>query len=97
MPTALESRLNASVMSRLANARGDFGAADFPIVFENGYVDTGTGVTALKPLATVEDTHLAAVTPNQAQRLRVNAATNYIVRDILPDGAGMSQLVLEKA
>lgn len=97
MVATYEARANTSVMGRLSNARGDFGGADFPVVFESGYVSTSPGVTALAPVATVEDGYLAGVTPHQAQRLRINAITNYIVRDIQPDGAGMSQLVLEKA
>lgn len=96
MSSALEARLNASCMGRMTNARGDFGAEDFPIIFDNAFVDMSTGAGALRPTAAVEDGNIPDTFKPNTSVLCVDATTSYMVRDAQPDGTGWTLLILEK-
>jgi hypothetical protein len=92
---ALETRANAAVMRRLANARarrvGD--ATDFAVIFDRRFVEVAGDVGATYPVATAQDSDLTGFASNETQ-VEIGAVT-YTVRDIQPDGTGMSVLVLE--
>lgn len=84
-------------MRRLSNARakpvGEF--TDFPVIFEFGSLTTPTGATVTSPVATALDTDVAnfRVQANDSE-LQIRDVT-YTVRDLQPDGAGFTLLVLE--
>jgi hypothetical protein len=91
-----EATVNSAVIAALWNARGDFGGADFPVIFDNGSNESPVGVVSNEPTAVAEDAQLTSVTPNSTQ-IRIDGATSYIVRGVRPDGTGLSTLLLEKA
>jgi hypothetical protein len=93
----LETRTNAAVMRRLSNARAlRVGASeDFPVIFDRATLESPMGVTATAPVATALDTDLTGFASNSTQV--VIGSTTFTVRDIQPDGTGMSLLVLEAA
>lgn len=91
----LEARANAAVLRRLSNARGTFGGADFPIIFDRAYVELADGIGATRPVASVASDLLAACVPHTTQITIGGKA--YLVRDMQPDGTGMTLLILEAA
>jgi hypothetical protein len=93
---AAEAAVNSAVISALWNARGDFGGADFPVIFDNGSGESAVGIVSNEPTAVVEDVQLAGVVANTSQ-LRIDAGVSYLVRGIRPDGTGLSTLILELA
>jgi hypothetical protein len=92
----LEQRSNAAVMRRLSNARAAMigGSGDFPVIFDRAHIEA-QGVSASAPVVTALDSDITAqgVVSNVSQ-LAVRGHT-YTVRDIQPDGTGMSLLILE--
>lgn len=97
--TTYEQRLNASAM-RMANASARLvgGFDDFPVIFDRSFVQTDTGASAARPLATALD---AAVVSVQAHSTRIEVSGapagngTYLVLDLQPDGTGLTVLVLE--
>lgn len=94
--TDLEQRVNATAMKRLSNARalrvGD--VSDFPVIFEQTFFQA-QDVSASAPVATASDADVVGFATNTTQ-LTIRGVT-YTLRDMQPDGAGFTALVLEKA
>jgi hypothetical protein len=97
----LEARANAAVMRRLANARAlRVGRVeDFAVIFDIGSLETDTGATASSPLATALDSDVDGFEAHstQVKVTKNGTTTTYTVRDLRPDGAGFTVMVLESA
>jgi hypothetical protein len=92
-----EVRAAASVMGRLANASADFGAGGVSVIFDNGAAAVMQGMAdAAVPLIRLLDADLAGRTKGAAVTVTYNAvATNYLLRNPMADGAGLSEVALE--
>jgi hypothetical protein len=97
-----EIRAAASVMGRLANATaqvGDGGA--FSVIFDKAYLSALDGqITAIQPKFQALDTDLAAnaIASGLVLRVVVPAAgvdADFTVRDLQPDGTGLTDVLLE--
>jgi hypothetical protein len=96
----IENRATASAMSRLANARGSFdGVTDFPVIFDNGTQAVLNGLAdAAQPSVQIVDADLGAKGIGDAINIVYRGiTTNYLLRNPLPDGAGMTSVALELA
>ena len=94
---ALEARVNAAVMGRLWNARAlpVGGEQDFPVVFDADQAVSSIGITAQGPVASCADDDAQSIVSNET--LLEIRGVQYLVRDVKPDGAGLTTLVLEIA
>lgn len=96
MPTpfaALEARINAAVDQHLSNATAVFaGGATVDGLFSMAFVEQ-LGVEGMRPIFSVRDAALPAVTHGTAVTIN---ATAYRVVGIQPD-VGRTSLLLEKA
>jgi hypothetical protein len=94
----LEARTAASVMRVMANATALLtGGASFPVVFENAYAAAmGGNVSALQPQATATSADVSNRDIGFGFGLSIND-TDYKVRDMQPDGTGLTLLILELA
>lgn len=95
---ALESRANAAAIRRLANASAQIeGGEAIPIIFDSAFVSPfGGPVSASQPQFQALDSDLQKIDVSAGVRLVVRE-TDYIVRDVQPDGSGMSTVMMEKA
>lgn len=92
---AIETRANAAVMRKLANATATVGATDFPVIFDNAFQQTDVMVGATVPTATFLDANAAGIVSGQTQ-LTIKGVT-YTAIDLQPDGLGFTVLVLQRA
>ena len=90
---AAQTRLNRSVMARLANASATLGAATFAVIFDAAYADP-LGIAGAEPRATCISADVSTATLGTP--ITVNGAA-YTVRDKQPDGTGIAVLMLEAA
>lgn len=89
---ALEQRVNAAVMRRLANATGTLNGAAVSGVFRRSYAET-LGMATTEPSFTMLATTPATM---QGATLVIGSET-WRVRTVEPDGTGMVRLGLEFA
>jgi len=96
---AAEARANASVLARLANATASFGAAEFPVIFDNGAAAVMQGMAdAAQPGIRILDSDLGAKTQGDVVTVTYNGVvTVYAIRNVLPDGTGFTEVALELA
>lgn len=101
----LQSRVNASVFAKLANAtacdpdrRADsaFGMGDVPGIFENGYSASGLGISGFEASQPSFRCLHAAIPDIKHGDPVLIGTTIYKVSEIEPDGTGCVLLVLKK-
>lgn len=94
---AFETRVNASLLQHLANARVSIaGGADLPGIFRNpsSVAPVGVGMADSTPALQVSSDAVPA--DPEGQPVQINGAAYVIVRAD-PDGTGMTQLTVELA
>lgn len=92
---AIEQSINAEVLANLANATAAFGGTVVPVIFDNGYAQgLGGMVETSQPSCQLAST--VAATLVQGSALTINAVA-YQVKEVHPDGTGITTLVLELA
>lgn len=94
---ALEQRLNAAIMRRLANVVATVGGVQHAGLFESGYALGAVGpagIATTQPTLTLPTS--ALVGEVVGQEVTIGAAA-YIVAAHEPDGTGLSRLLLEVA
>lgn len=98
MPTpfaALEARLNASAIKRMANARVSLGGADVDVVFDNPSAVSGGGL-GMQTTAPTLEMLTAQVPADWEGKTFVHNGTTWAMVEHEPDGTGWSVLVLER-
>lgn len=87
--------MNAAVMNRLWNATAtrERDAKSFPVIYDRATVESFAGVTGTQPMATAADGDAAGTLPHQ-DVLTINAV-RHVVRDLRPDGTGLTEIILE--
>lgn len=93
---ALETRVNAAVLARLANARVLLGGVDVDVIFENPSATAGGGLGMASTAPTVK-LLTASVPANPVGQTFDVAGVTWEIADHDPDGTGWSVLVLERA
>lgn len=93
---ALQDRLNGAVFARLSNAEATLpGGAQVAIIFDNGYVQALGGMAeSSMPSCQIASTDAAALVQGSAITI---SAVAYQVKEVHPDGTGITTLVLERA
>ncbi|MGY8903209.1 MAG: head-tail joining protein [Burkholderiales bacterium] len=90
----LEARSANAVMSSIANATATVsGGASFSVIFNRNYVDA-LGISTNQPAAVCADADCASLTLGSVITI---GATTYTVREVQPDGTGITTLLLELA
>lgn len=88
-----DSAASVAILSALANTTATFGATTFDVVFDNAFADP-LGIASSQPSCLADDADVTGV--SQGSSLTVNA-TSYTVRELQPDGLGLTRLILEAA
>lgn len=95
---ALESRVNAAVLGHLANAVATLaGGAPVRCIFDRDYEHAGVGALGMASTQPAITLASADVPANPVGQLVQVAGGRFAVAEHLPDGTGMSVLVLEVA
>lgn len=95
---ALETRVNAAVVARLANAVADFGAGvTVEGLFDQPYAEAFDLITGSKPSFRALAAALPAITigVTTVEISTVAVVGTYTISESQPDGAGMVTLILE--
>lgn len=104
---AVESRANASVIGRLANATAQVvGGGTFAVVFDAAFsAGMGGQISGTLPQILANDSDLAANDVAFEVQLTVRktdpagaivSEVDYVVRDVQPDGTGLSIVTMER-
>lgn len=96
---AAMSRANASVFRHLANARATFDGRSFDVLFRTPY---SAGINGMMESSSPQAQALTSDLPGivQGDTLHIGTAlqgTTWRVGNVLPDGTGLTTLVLEAA
>jgi len=94
-----QARANVSVFKHLANARATFGGRSFDILFRSAYSGALNGMLeSASPQAQALSADVSTVV--QGDTFFIGDALtgiNYIVRNVQPDGTGITTMALELA
>lgn len=90
---AIETRINAAVVSHLANATADFGGGVVVDgIFDADYGDALNLVAGTMPAFAASTATLSGILPGSTV---VIGGTSYSVSTVKPDGTGLTRLMLE--
>lgn len=90
---AQDSAISMAILSALINSTATFSGSTFGVVFDNAFADP-LGMASSTPSCLAADGDVSGV--SQGGSLTVNSV-NYIVRELRPDGLGLTRLILEAA
>jgi hypothetical protein len=93
---ALESRLNSAVFNRLSNVSTTLGGSEVQGIFDNEYDLAGVGLSGMSSSAPAFRLASHLVPANPVGLPLVIGVSNYAVVEHLPDGSGLSVLLLER-
>lgn len=94
---ALETRLNAAVFARLANASATLAGVAVAAIFDNGYALGSVGALGMASSAPTLTLATASVPADPVGLAAVVGGVSYLVAAHEPDGTGVSRLLLESA
>lgn len=89
---ALESRVNAFALARLANVEATVSGVSVAGIFDNAYQDSFGIVASPQPSLLVASSSAASAAVGDSV---VANSTTYTVAEIQPDGTGMTRLLLK--
>lgn len=92
---ALETRLNAAVFARLANASATLDGVAVSAIFDNGYALGSVGPMGMASTQPSLTLPTASVPANPVGLTVVVGGVSYLVACHEPDGTGISRLLLE--
>ncbi|MFC5498138.1 hypothetical protein ACFPOE_11380 [Caenimonas terrae] len=100
MSSALETRVNSSVMERLTNAQGVLAnGKSITVIFDRAFVEGMSGqiqIDASSPMVHAYDADVAANSIGFGTAVSINGVP-LKVKSFHPDGTGLTLLILEAA
>jgi hypothetical protein len=93
---ALEDRVNSAVFNRLANANATLGAVAVQGIYDNDYDLASVGLSGMASSAPAFRLATNVVPTNPVGLPLVVGSKNFAVVEHLPDGSGLSVLLLER-
>lgn len=93
--SALESRINASVLKHLANAQATLGGVAVQGIFKRAYVESGAGMGMASTAPTFRLASIDVPASPVGLPLVIDGV-NYAIAAPEPDGTGMTLLILER-
>jgi hypothetical protein len=93
---ALQTRINAAVFRRLANALATINGAQTDVIFDNGYALGNVGAIGMASTEPTITLPTASVPASPKGKPVVVGGVSYIIATHEPDGAGVSVLGLER-
>jgi hypothetical protein len=92
-----EARVAASALARVSNATANVAGGSFPVIFDRDFLAAlGGQINASGPMCSALSADVTANDVAFGTLVTINDV-DYTVRDVQPDGTGMTVLILELA